>query len=77
MVDDININENNVVGQIINRLDGVLRLLPNTFWMSGERILEMFPDQLRIGTNTPNERVPPARLDFQKNRGARVISLYT
>ena len=30
-------------------------------------------DQLRIGTNTPNQRVPPARLDFQKNWGARVI----
>jgi len=40
-------------------------------------MLRGVPDRLRIGTNTPNDRVPPARLDFQKNRGARVISLYT
>jgi hypothetical protein len=36
-------------------------------------LLRIFPDYLRIGTNAPDERVPPARLHFHKNRGARVI----
>ena len=31
------------------------------------------PDQLRIGTDAPNEKVPLARFDFQKNWTARVI----
>ena len=36
-------------------------------------MLRGVPDQLRIGTNAPNERVPLARLDFQKNPIARAI----
>jgi hypothetical protein len=38
--------------------------------MDGVKVL---PDQLRNGTNAPNERIPPARLGFQNNWGARVI----
>jgi len=34
---------------------------------------KLLPDQLRIGKNTPSERDPQARLDFQKKRSARVI----
>jgi len=36
-------------------------------------MLRGVPDQLRIRAIAPNERVPPARLDFQKNWSARVI----
>jgi hypothetical protein len=31
------------------------------------------PDQLRIGTNAPKERVLLARFDFQKNWTARML----
>jgi len=36
-------------------------------------MLRGVPDKVGSGTNTPNERVPPARLDFQNNWTARVI----
>ena len=35
--------------------------------------MKLVPDQLRIGTDAPNEKVPLARFDFQKNWTARVI----
>jgi hypothetical protein len=35
--------------------------------------VKVIPDILRIGANAPNEKVTLARLDFQKNWGARVI----
>ena len=35
--------------------------------------LKVVSDILRIGANAPNEKVTLARLDFQKNCGARVI----
>ena len=36
-------------------------------------MLRGVPDQLRIGTNAPNERVPLARLIFLKKWSARAI----
>lgn len=34
---------------------------------------KVVPDQLRIGTNAPNERVPSASLGFRNNSSAWVL----
>jgi hypothetical protein len=34
---------------------------------------DLLPEQLRIGKNTPSERDPLARSDFQKNRSSGVL----
>jgi len=49
-----------------------------TFLMPGVDGLKMFPEYMRIGINSPNERVPQARLGFRRIWGSRVIrnSLY-
>jgi hypothetical protein len=41
--------------------------------IAGLKGLKVFPEQLRIGKNTPSERDPLARSAFQKKRSARVL----